>query len=149
MPTTTNRNRGDCRDPCAGFRRAACAGFRRAAWTLALALGSLAAAGCSDRVLDTGLVSLDYLTGNDPGAEAAAELPPSPIRRMTGDSRTWPNLATVPPRPTGVPTPAARRQAMDKLEQDRTDANGLREALDTMGVPPPLPDPGRPPVSGG
>ncbi|MGQ9370175.1 hypothetical protein [Azospirillum sp. ST 5-10] len=106
----------------------------------ALSAGLLAA-GCSDRTLDTGLVG--GLTG------ARRDLPETPVRPMTGEEKAYPNLATVPERPTDIPTVAERQRDLRSLESDRAAAKAAAEALERELGPvtvPPRPDltPGRP-----
>ncbi|MBK3775782.1 hypothetical protein JJL56_26935 [Azospirillum sp. YIM DDC1] len=95
----------------------------------------LALSACSDRVLDTGLV----------GAVIGRDVPSddSPVRGMSGQNREYPNLGTVPPRPTDLRTEAQRQQDLDRLAQDREAA---RNMLPTPMDAPPPPDitPGQP-----
>lgn len=77
----------------------------------AMLLSALLSAGCADSPV------LDLLGGGAGLPEAGA--PESPIRRATDTAGEWPNLATVPPRPTGVRTPADRQSMMDRLAEDR------------------------------
>src|SRR3954468_22207538 len=68
-------------------------------------------AGCADSPV------LDLLGGG-------AGLPPewarqALIRRATDDNKTWPNLASVPPRPTVFSKPAERQALMDRLKVER------------------------------
>ncbi|AIB11893.1 hypothetical protein ABAZ39_07745 [Azospirillum argentinense] len=95
----------------------------------------LALPACSDRVLDTGLVGA--VTGRDVPSQE------SPVRGMSGQSREYPNLGTVPPRPTDLRTEAQRQQDLDRLAQDRAAAKTMLPT--PMDVPPP-PDitPGQP-----
>lgn len=95
----------------------------------------LALSACSNHVLDTGLVGA--VTGRDVPSDE------SPVRGMTGESREYPNLGTVPPRPTDLRTEAQRRQDLDRLAQDREAAKKL---LPTPMEAPPPPDitPGKP-----
>lgn len=90
---------------------------------------------CSNHVLDTGLVGA--VIGRDVPSQEA------PVRGMSGENREYPNLGTVPPRPTDLRTDAQRQQDLDRLAQDREAA---KKMLPTpMDVPPP-PDitPGQP-----
>ncbi|WP_029009958.1 hypothetical protein [Azospirillum halopraeferens] len=105
------------------------------------ALAAALTAGCSDRTLDSGLIG--SLTGPQ------REIPDSPIRPMAGTETAYPNLATVPPRPTDIPTVGERQSDMDALERDRAAARAAAEALERDLGPlraPPRPDivPGRP-----
>jgi flagellar motor protein MotB len=67
----------------------------------------------------------------------------APIRRATGQEKTYPNLATVPPRPQGLQTPDELRALRQRLEADRSQAispprvEPLRPG--TPVVDPPLP----------
>jgi len=95
----------------------------------------LALPACSDRVLDTGLVGA--VTGRDVPSDD------SPVRGMSGQNREYPNLGTVPPRPTDLRTEAQRKQDLDRLAQDRETA---KKMLPTPMEAPPPPDitPGKP-----
>lgn len=120
---------------------------------VALALVALAAAGCSDRMLDTG--AFRYVTGDAPPPPA-----PGPVRSMTGEDTMWPNLATVPPRPTDIPSLEQRRADLERLRQSRADnrdaARSVREdprlpvqpvPVEPVPVPPPANlTPGKPSV---
>ncbi|KAA0678680.1 hypothetical protein [Azospirillum brasilense] len=90
---------------------------------------------CSDRVLDTGL--LGAVTGRDVPSQE------SPVRGMSGEAREYPNLGTVPPRPTDLRTEAQRQEDLDRLAQDREAArNMLPTPMDAP--PPPNITPGQP-----
>ncbi|PWC79687.1 hypothetical protein TSH64_19485 [Azospirillum sp. TSH64] len=90
---------------------------------------------CSDRMLDTG--PLGAITGEaSPVSDNS-----SPIRSMTGERSEYPNLGTVPPRPTDLTTEAQRQQAMDRLAQDRAASRRTREQTEAIQVPEPLPTP--------
>jgi hypothetical protein len=84
---------------------------RSAVLRAALLLSVFLTAGCADSPV------LDMLGGGaglpQPGA------PETPIRRATETQGEWPNLASVPPRPSGVRTPAERQSMMDRLAEDR------------------------------
>ena len=120
----------------------------RAVIVLALAL---ATAGCADNA------ALDLLGGG-------AGLPPEGaeeglIQRATDQDKTWPNLATVPPRPSAFTKPGERQALMDRLKVERGDDLGARADLDARApvavaparqAPPSLPAMGGavpPPVS--
>ncbi|PWC31297.1 hypothetical protein [Azospirillum sp. TSO35-2] len=90
---------------------------------------------CSDRVLDTGLYGA--VTGADSPVNEAA----SPIRAMTGERTGYPNLGTVPPRPTNLTTEAQREQAMDRLAQDRAASRRTKTETEAIPMPEPLPTP--------
>ncbi len=121
------------------FRRAG----RGAALALIVALVAGPLGGCSDRMLDTG--PYGYLLGDGPPPDE-----PGLIRPMTGEKRDYPNLATVPPRPTDI-RPLTERQAdIESLRQvrdrNRGAAQAVREdprlpvqpmAVQPMAVPPP------------
>jgi hypothetical protein len=119
---------------------------RGAAAALAAALAVLALPGCSDRMLDTG--TFGYVLGGGPPPDE-----PSLIRPMTGENKEYPNLSTVPPRPTDI-RPLAERQAdVERLqrirEQNRGTARTVREdprlPVQPMAVPPPaVVTPGQP-----
>ncbi len=114
-----------------GIRRGAVVKTGRFAPALSVLVVSipvvLALSACSDRVLDTGLIGA--VTGRDvPGDE-------SPVRGLSGQNREYPNLGTVPPRPTDLRTETQRQQDLDRLSQDREAA---KKMLPTpMEVPPP------------
>lgn len=125
------------------MRRAdrSCGGdFRRVP---ALAGGALLAAmaglaGCTDRMLDTG--PMNYLIGGGPPPDT-----PTLIRPMTGENRTYGNLATVPPRPTDIPTLQQREADMKALETSRSTnreaADALRGDARVPVTPVPVPPP--------
>ena len=85
---------------------------------LVLALTLTALAGCADSPV------LDLLGGGAglPPADAPAPL----IRRAAGGDAAWPNLASVPPRPEGVRSPAERQALMDRLSAEREEAETVR-----------------------
>lgn len=78
-----------------------------------------------------------------------ADLPPEgaeqgPIRRATGEGLdgeglTYPNLASVPPRPGSVRTPADRQALMDRLARDRAEAEASARELDAVAPAPVTP----------
>ncbi|WP_247892390.1 hypothetical protein [Azospirillum sp. Sh1] len=90
---------------------------------------------CSDRALDTGL--LGAVTGEPSPVSDNS----SPIRGMTGERTDYPNLGTVPPRPTDLSTEAQRQQAMDRLAEDRAASRRTREQTEAIQMPEPLPTP--------
>jgi hypothetical protein len=103
-------------------------------------------AGCADSpVLDL----LGGGTGLPPeGAEQGL------IRRATDENKTWPNLASVPPRPTVFSKPAERQALMDRLKVERGEDVAAGADLDARAparqAPPSLPPMGTevpPPVS--
>jgi hypothetical protein len=64
------------------------------------------------------------------------------IRRATGEGLdgeglTYPNLASVPPRPGSVRTPADRQALMDRLARDRAEAEASARELDAVAPVPP------------
>ncbi len=72
---------------------------------------TVSVAGCADSPV------LDLLGGG-------AGLPPEGaeqglVRRATDENKTWPNLASVPPRPTVFSKPAERQALMDRLKVER------------------------------
>src|SRR3954463_2020478 len=96
-------------------------------------------AGCADSPV------LDLLGGG-------AGLPPEGaeqglIRRATDENKTWPNLASVPPRPTVFSKPAERQALMDRLKVERGEdvaagadlGGGAPGAPARPGAPPPSP----------
>jgi hypothetical protein len=97
---------------------------------LALAVSLLG--GCSDRVLDHGLLgSLSDAPGDGP----------SPIRRMGESGAGFPNLASVPPRPKDFSTSAERRKDLDSLTRDRSRAQDLQKAAGIVPAPLDVPPP--------
>jgi len=98
---------------------------------------ALSLAACSERVLDTGVV------GSITGEPSPVSDNPSPIRGLSGENKEYPNLATVPPRPTDLRTQAERQQDLDRLAKDRDEA---KKRLPTPAAVPPKPDitPGKP-----
>lgn len=103
-------------------------------------------AGCGDRVLDAGPVN--YMFGGGPPADA-----PSPVRGLGDEVRPYPNLATVPPRPTNLPTQAQIDADMERLSQARGRNRAAGDALQAIpGAPTPLavpPPPNLTPGRGG
>jgi hypothetical protein len=100
---------------------------------IALAASLLLLGACADSpVLD--------LLGGGAGLPGPDE-PPGQIRRATGDADAgWPNLASVPPRPSGVRTPAQRQALIDSLALERAQTRAAGAALDARTVPlPPVP----------
>ncbi|WP_286192400.1 hypothetical protein [Roseomonas genomospecies 6] len=95
----------------------------------------LALSACSDRVLDTGLVGA--VTGRDVPSDE------SPVRGLSGQNREYPNLGTVPPRPTDLRTETQRQQDLDRLSQDREAAKMLLPTP-MEAPPPPVITPGKP-----
>ncbi len=69
---------------------------------------------------------------------------PSPIRALSEERTEYPNLGSVPPRPTGLSTEAQRQVQMDKLSQDRAASRKRKEATDAIPMPDPLPVPDKP-----
>ncbi|HEY0832422.1 MAG TPA: hypothetical protein VGE72_00825 [Azospirillum sp.] len=113
---------------------------RCGAISVAAMLGALLLAGCSERTLDTGLVGA--FTGDNPPPGA-----PSPIRPMSGEKTDYPNLATVPPRPTDLSTEQQRQAQMKSLEQDRSALRARKKALEDQYKP--LTAPPKPKVTPG
>lgn len=103
-------------------------GWGRTVSAVAAACGLLLLAGCSERTLDTGLVG--SVTGDNPPPSA-----PSPIRTMSGEKAEYPNLATVPARPTDLSTEKQRAAQMKSLEQDRTRSLARKKALEDQYKP--------------
>ena len=123
---------------------------RAAAWRLMAAAALLAGtAGCANSPV------LDLLGGG-------AGLPPEGaeqglIRRATDEDKTWPNLASVPPRPTAFSKPAERQALLDRLKVERgedlasgADLEARAPVAPARQAPPTLPQMGGdvpPPVS--
>lgn len=92
---------------------------------------ALSLPGCANSPL------LDMLGGG-------ADLPPEGadqglIRRATGEGLAYPNLASVPPRPGSIRTPADRQALMDRLARDRAEAEASARELDAVAPVPPNP----------
>lgn len=112
--------------------------WRSAALALAVALAAGPLAGCSDRMLDAGPIG--YVTGDAPPPDE-----PGLIRPMTGENREYPNLGTVPPRPTDIRSLTERQADIESLrrvrERNRDAAQTVREdprlPVQPMAVPPP------------
>ena len=96
-----------------------------------IVLVALSLTACSDRVLDTGVI------GSITGAPSPLSDNPSPIRGLSGENKAYPNLASVPPRPTDLRTQAQRQKDLDRLAQDRDSA---KQRLPTPAAVPPKPD---------
>ena len=82
---------------------------------------------------------------DDPIGAFTGTIPPEPPAaeqrtRRIGEAgpEQWPNLADVPPRPTGVPSPAARQTLYDELVRHRAENQALRQAV---APPPPQANP--------
>lgn len=103
---------------------------------------ALALPACSDRVLDTGLV------GAVTGADSPVKDDTTLIRGLTGENKEYPNLGTVPPRPTDIRTEAQRQKELDMLAEDR---DAAKKRLPTPAEVPPKPDitPGQPSATPG
>ncbi len=98
---------------------------------------------CSERALDTGL--LGSVTGEpSPVGDRSPQ-----IRAMTGERTDYPNLASVPPRPTGLSTEAQRQTQMDKLAEDRSRSRKRKAATEAIPMPTPLPVPPPPNLKAG
>ena len=92
---------------------------------------ALSLTACSERVLDTGVI------GSITGEPSPVSDNPSPIRGLSGENKEYPNLATVPPRPTDIRTEAQRQQDLDRLAKDREAA---KKRLPTPAAVPPKPN---------
>lgn len=102
---------------------------------LVVTVCAAALGGCSDRVLDVGMTN--YLFSG-PRMEQ-----PTPIRSMTGEETSYPNLATVPPRPKDLTTQAQRDEQLKTLEDHRARNRLAADVLEekAQGLPAPLPQP--------
>jgi hypothetical protein len=100
----------------------------------AAALGALLAlAGCSDRVLDTGLTFgyvRDSVLNESPPPPAAAT--PSPVRPLSDNNPAYPPLSSVPMRPDPPSTPAQRQRTIERHQIDEQ----LRQLAPPLPVPP-------------
>ena len=120
--------------------------MRHAMLALVMTMG---VSGCADSPV------LDLIGGG-------AGLPPEGaeeglIRRATDEDKTWPNLASVPPRPTAFSKPAERQALMDRLKIEQAEYVAAGAELDARApvaparqAPPTLPPMGTdvpPPVS--
>lgn len=83
---------------------------------------------CSDRALDTGVIS-SFM-----GARSVADTTTTPVRRIGDGDRPYPNLASVPPRPTDLRTDADRQADREALKRDRDSAK--THLPNVMDVPP-------------
>lgn len=103
------------------------------ACVLLLCVGMLSACGTVQRLNDSKLTlesPVDWWHGLQ-GGRIAQDRPPPP-----GASDPYPNLASVPPRPT--PTDAATRRALTeqlKAERDRTERAAVRDPIVPAGAP--------------
>ena len=109
---------------------------------VALALAA-SLAGCGDRMLDSG--PINYVFGGGPPEDAA-----SPVRGLSNETRPYPNLGTVPPRPKDVPTQAQIDADMKRLSQARGRNRAAGDALKAVpGAPAPLEAPPPPNLTPG
>jgi len=99
---------------------------------VAAALLVLTLGGCSNRVMDAGL--LGAITGDGPPPDA-----PSPVRGISEEGKAYPNLGTVPDRPADLPTAEQRARNLDDLEQDRERARAAAKTLEERYKPVPVP----------
>jgi hypothetical protein len=97
--------------------------------------------GCSNRMIDHGPMSI-FSSQPMPGDS------PSPVRSLSNGPAAYPNLASVPPRPTDFSTPEQRLQDLESLSGDRAAAHDLQRAagIPTPAEVPPAPEliPGKP-----
>ncbi len=100
---------------------------------LAALLAAAPLAGCADArlpriVLDDGPAPADPATlGNkDPQAVLTGE---RPVRRADPTVEGFPNLASVPQRPTAFSTPAERQALFERLQADQAEAARTGEAV--------------------
>lgn len=118
--------------------------FHRAALPALLLASTLAAAGCNSGVVSGPLEGKPY--GSYESAYDSAQpldkngQPLRRVRRVDTNLEGYPNLATVPPRPT-FPSPAERAADMRQLQEDRSDGQQLQKKT--------APPPGRNPTAGG
>jgi hypothetical protein len=92
--------------------------------------------GCAgDAMLDIGLPG--YAMGHEGPVS-----PDTPVRPMVATGKPWPNLASVPDRPTDVPPLAERRGDMERLARDRDIARATaRQIEESLPQPLPVPQP--------
>lgn len=120
----------------------------------------LSASGCADVtlpriVLDDGPVPA---AAAGPAVDAAAVLTGQrPVRRADPDIQGFPNLSSVPARPTAFSTPAERQALFDRLQADQAESARTGEAVrgatpgaaplspvpEVPAAPPPVPQPVR------
>ncbi len=98
--------------------------------------------GCSNRVYDAGLT--DALFGGGPPPDA-----PTPVRGLSGEAKSYPNVANVPGRPKDIPTMAQRQHDIAILQQERTQAEIVAKELGDIPMPQPLPVPAEPQITPG
>jgi hypothetical protein len=81
---------------------------------IALLAPLLLLSGCADTPWPT------WITGEPPQSVIEDTSKRSPIiPRAKGAEKTWPNLATVPPRPTGYTPLGARQETIKDLSADQ------------------------------
>ena len=79
----------------------------------------------------------DPIAPGSPSMPTFRDTPPptagstAPVQRATGQDRSYPNLATVPPRPQGLQTPDELRALRERLERDRSDAAAQQRSAPT------------------
>jgi hypothetical protein len=109
----------------------------------ALAVAAVAVSGCGDRMLDAGPVN--YVFGGAPPPDAA-----SPVRGLSETPRPYPNLGSVPGRPTDVQTAQQTDAEMKRLAKARSDNRDAAAALKAIpGGPAPLAVPPPPKLTPG
>lgn len=115
---------------------ACCDTLRRRLRHGGFALVAVLVAGCSDRLLDTGL-GFDYLVDARPAAGSTSDnSPPSPVRHLSDENTSWPSLATVPPRPRDAMPLSERRLTLNRLAEER--GAGVRAGAALRSQEPPL-----------
>lgn len=106
---------------------------------LAVILAAVPLTGCADArlprlVLDDGPAPADpaTLTDRNPQAVLTGE---RPVRRADPTVAGFPNLASVPARPTAFSTPAERQALFDRLQADRSEGARTAERAATPSAP--------------
>src|SRR4051812_47288256 len=102
------------------------------------------AAGLIRRSMRQAMLALVVVTGVGGCANSSAldllgggaGLPPAGadqglLRRATHEDKAWPNLASVPPRPTVFSKPAERQALMDRLKIERGEDTAAGAELDS------------------
>lgn len=136
--------------------------FRRTARPLSLLKGGIGAlavllvTGCAN----VALPSLVFDDGPAPGSPPPAELAAPeaaltgqrPVRRADPNLAGYPNLASVPARPTAFSSPIERQALIDRLQGDRAEARSVGDEVRgrptgrTEAAPTPVVPAGPPPV---
>ncbi len=82
---------------------------------------------CADMALPT------WLTGEPD--EAVLNAPRIVGRPPGANDKTYPNLAAVPERPKDFSTAASRKKTIQEMQNDKTEAEDIRERLEAVPAP--------------